>query len=50
MTVRKMPKPKPPKLTPEQKARAIDLLNEQARSHPVQTPKIAPKPKPAGRA
>jgi hypothetical protein len=27
------PKPKPPVLTPEQKARAIDQRNEQARKH-----------------
>jgi hypothetical protein len=28
-----MPKPKPPVLTPEQKARAIDQRNEQARKN-----------------
>jgi len=28
-----MPKPRPPVLTPEQKARAIDARNEQARQH-----------------
>ncbi|MFJ8727709.1 hypothetical protein [Streptomyces sp. NPDC093269] len=50
MTVSKMPKPKAPALTPEQKARAIDLRNEQARALVVQTPKAAPKPKAAGRA
>ncbi|MCX4911875.1 hypothetical protein [Streptomyces sp. NBC_00878] len=31
MTVSKMPKPKPPVLTPEQKARAIDQRNKEAR-------------------
>lgn len=31
MTVSKMPKPKPPVLTPEQKAQAIDQRNKQAR-------------------
>ena len=50
MTVSKMPKPRPPVLTPEQKARAIDLRNEQARTQVARTPKAAPKPKPAGRA
>jgi hypothetical protein len=49
MTVSKMPKPKPPVLTPEQKARAIDLRNEHAGAQRVQTPKATPKPKPAGR-
>lgn len=41
---RPMPKPKPPVLTPEQKARAIDLRNEQAGTVTVQAPKAAPKP------
>ncbi|MFF1684658.1 hypothetical protein [Streptomyces sp. NPDC058254] len=40
------PKPEPPVLTPEQKARVIDLRNEQART--PQAPKTAPKPQ--GRA
>jgi len=47
MTLSKMPKPKPPVLTPEQKARAIDVRNEQARIRVVQAAKVAPKPKPA---
>jgi hypothetical protein len=46
MTVSKMPKPKPPVLTPEQKARDIDMRNEQARTKPVQVAKVPPKPKP----
>ena len=44
-TSSQMPKPKPPVLTPEQKARAIDQRNEQARTaKTVQAPKAAPKP------
>jgi hypothetical protein len=40
-----MPKPKPSVLTPEQKARAIDALNEQARTRSAATVlKGAPKP------
>ena len=39
------PMPKPPVLTPEQKAHAIDQLNEQASTaKTVQAPKAAPKP------
>ena len=40
--ISRMPKPKPPVLTPEQMARVIDQRNEQART--VQVPKAAPKP------
>ena len=31
--ISRMPKPRPPVLTPEQKARAIDERNKQARKH-----------------
>ena len=44
-----MPKPKPPVVTPEQQARAIDVRNEQARTITVQAPKTAPKPKAGAR-
>lgn len=50
MTVSKMPRPKPTVLTPEEKARVIDLRNEQAHTRVAQAPMVAPKPKPAGRA
>jgi hypothetical protein len=49
MTVSKTPKPKPPVLTSEEKARVIDLRNEQARTLSVRGPLVPPKPKPAGR-
>jgi hypothetical protein len=39
-----MPKPRPVVLTPEQKARAIDLRNEQARTRTAPVRKGAPKP------
>lgn len=48
--IARAPKPKPPVLTPEQEARAIDLLNEQARTLTAPKPQTAPKPKPAGGA
>ena len=45
-----MPKPRPPVLTPEQQARAIDERNKQARTiTAVQAPKAAPKPKAGAR-
>lgn len=47
MTVSKMPKPKPPVLTPEQEARVIDVRNEQAGTRVAQGPVGAPKPKAA---
>jgi hypothetical protein len=41
-----MPKPRPAVLTPEQKARAIDLRNAEARNRKTSTtPRPAPKPK-----
>jgi hypothetical protein len=49
MTVPRAPKPKPPALTPEQKARAIDARNEQASTRVTQAPKVSPMPKPTGR-
>jgi hypothetical protein len=50
MTVSKMPKPKPPVLTPEQTARVIDGRNQQARTQVTQAVPGAPKPKPGRRA
>jgi hypothetical protein len=50
MTVSKMPKPKPPVLTPEQMARVIDTRNQQARTQVTQAVPGAPKPKPGPRA
>ena len=47
MTVSKMPKPKPPVPTPAEKARVIDLRNEQTGTRMAQGTVGAPKPKPA---
>lgn len=42
-TSQSMPKPKPPVLTPEQEARAIDQRNKQARGHLRGVPRLNAK-------
>lgn len=51
MTVSRMLKPKPPVLTPEQQARAIDQRNLEAGKGSLKLASLTPpKPKPGGRA